>query len=77
MNDAENTPSSSKPLTFYSRYISDVQFAERHGVHRVTIWRRAKNEVDFPKPLKLSAGCTRWRLADIEAWEAAKFGSVA
>lgn len=26
----------------------------------------------FPKPVRLSPGCTRWRISDIEAWESAK-----
>ena len=34
-----------------------------------SIWRLAR-EGKFPKPVKLSAGVTAWRLEDIEAWEA-------
>ncbi|MCW3780267.1 helix-turn-helix transcriptional regulator [Defluviimonas salinarum] len=53
-------------------YISDKQIAERWGVHRVTPWRLAKSVEGFPQPVKLSANVTRWKLADIEAWEKAK-----
>ncbi|MFI0849719.1 helix-turn-helix transcriptional regulator [Mesorhizobium sp. IMUNJ 23232] len=60
-----------KIATANARFLSDLQFAERIGVHRITIWRRSRAEPAFPKPVRLSAGCTRWRVADIEAWEAA------
>lgn len=59
-----------KPITSNAKYISDIQFGERIGCHRTTVWRRAREEADFPKPVKLSRGCARWRLTDIEAWEA-------
>jgi predicted DNA-binding transcriptional regulator AlpA len=36
-----------------------------------TIWRYAKNP-DFPKPTKLSARCTRFRVGDVRAWLASK-----
>ncbi|MER9856266.1 MULTISPECIES: AlpA family phage regulatory protein [unclassified Mesorhizobium] len=61
-----------KPLTPNSRYISDTQAAERFGVDRTTIWRWARTNPTFPNPVKVSAGATRWRIADIEAWEAAR-----
>lgn len=50
-------------------YLSDVQFSARYGNHKSWPWRRAKLDRDFPKPIRLSPGCTRWRLSDIEAWE--------
>ncbi|EYD75855.1 phage transcriptional regulator, AlpA [Rubellimicrobium mesophilum DSM 19309] len=52
-------------------YLSDKQVAQRFAVTRPTIWRWAR-AADFPKPVSLSPGCTRWRLADVEAWEAAR-----
>jgi prophage regulatory protein len=53
-------------------YLSDVTLSARFGVHRMTPWRWVKTDLTFPKPVKLSPGCTRWKLADIEAWEASK-----
>lgn len=50
-------------------YISDAQLAARYGVHRSTPWRWAKADETFPKPVKLSAQCSRWKLSEIEAWE--------
>jgi prophage regulatory protein len=53
-------------------YITDAQLAARFGVHRSTPWRWCKTDPTFPKPVVLSPGCTRWRLSEIESWEAAR-----
>ena len=53
-------------------YLSDLQLSRRYGVHRTTPWRWAKSNPTFPKPVTLTPGCTRWKLSDIEAWEASK-----
>lgn len=37
-----------------------------------TIWRRAKNEPDFPKPYRLGTKCTRWKVGEIRAFIAGK-----
>lgn len=50
-------------------YLTDRQAATRYSVSRNTVWRWAKDG-GFPKPVQLSPQCTRWRLADLEAWEA-------
>ena len=51
-----------------ANYVTDTALAERFQVSRTTIWRWAQAR-RFPDPIKLSAGCTRWRLADVEQWE--------
>lgn len=53
-------------------YISDRHLAARYGVHHLTPRRWLKTDPTFPKPFRLTPGCTRWRLSDIETWEAAK-----
>lgn len=58
-------------------YLTDTQFAARYNVHRSWPWRRAKLDPDFPQPVSLTPGCTRWKLSEIEAWEAAKRGDAA
>ncbi|MBY6121280.1 AlpA family phage regulatory protein [Mameliella alba] len=58
-------------------YLSDTQVAARYNVHRSTPWRWVKSDPTFPKPVTLTPGCTRWKLADLEAWEAAKSGDAA
>lgn len=50
-------------------YLSDAQLAARYGVHRTTLWRWAKTDPAFPKPVSLSPGCTRWKLSAIKDWE--------
>jgi len=50
-------------------YLTDEQLAARYGVHRTTPWRWLKSDKAFPRPIRLSAGCTRWRLSEVLAWE--------
>ena len=52
-----------------THYFTDKQVAERFGVARETIWRW-RDKGDFPKPYKLGPNMTRWRLSDLEEWEA-------
>ncbi|MAU53197.1 MAG: AlpA family transcriptional regulator [Roseovarius sp.] len=54
------------------QYLSDEQLGERYGVNRVSIWRWHRERPDFPRVIKLTPGCARWRLSEIEAWEASK-----
>lgn len=49
-------------------YLSDQDLATRYGVHRTTIWRWAQDP-DFPAPIRLSPGCTRWQQSAVDAWE--------
>jgi prophage regulatory protein len=52
-------------------YLSDRQVGQRYGVSRLTIWRWHRENDQFPRALKLSQRTTRWRLADLIAWETA------
>ena len=49
-------------------HINDKQAAARYSFSRATWWRLVRNG-KAPQPVKLSPGCTRWRVADLEAWE--------
>ncbi|WP_441256162.1 helix-turn-helix transcriptional regulator [Bradyrhizobium sp. 482_C4_N1_1] len=53
-------------------YLQDKAVAQRYGVSRPSIWRWVKSDQSFPKPVHLSAGCSRWRLEDLERWEHSK-----
>lgn len=53
-----------------TRYLSDKDLAERYSIHRATPWRWVQAG-KLPQPIKIN-GCTRWRLTDIEAWEASQ-----
>lgn len=49
-------------------YLSDRQVAQRYGVSRPTVWRWS-SEGRLPKPIRLSPGCTRWRLDMLQKFE--------
>ncbi|ABI55992.1 helix-turn-helix transcriptional regulator [Alkalilimnicola ehrlichii] len=57
-------------------YLSLRQITERYNVHKSTAWRWVAAG-RFPKPVKLSPGCTRWKLSDLEQWEAEQAGEGA
>lgn len=54
-------PADTKPLYYKANTI-----ARRLDVHPSTVWRWAE-QGRIPKPIKLSAGVTRWRAADVDA----------
>lgn len=54
------------------KYASDKDISDRFGVSRQTIWRLVKSDRTFPKPIRLTAGCTRWALSEVVAWENSK-----
>lgn len=49
-------------------FLSDRQVGARYGVKRTAIWRWVKKH-GFPAPVKLSPGCSRWRLDQILEYE--------
>lgn len=51
-------------------FLTVRQVADRLAVSIPTVWRWARERSDFPKPQRLGPAATRWRLADLEAWEA-------
>ncbi len=53
-------------------YLADTTLAERYGIARNTVWRWHRERPDFPRAVKLSPNCTRWKLSEIIAWEASK-----
>jgi predicted DNA-binding transcriptional regulator AlpA len=53
-------------------YISVKVIAALTGNGVSTVWRYAANDPTFPKPIKLSARCTRFRVGDVRAWLAKK-----
>ncbi|HSH84969.1 MAG TPA: helix-turn-helix domain-containing protein [Guyparkeria sp.] len=59
------TPSEIWSVTMY---LSDKQVAERYAVSRPTVWRWTA-EGKLPKPIRLSPGCTRWRLDMLQGFE--------
>ena len=53
-------------------YLTDRQLAARYNVHHLTPRRWLKGDPTFPRAVKLTPGCTRWKLSEIEAWETLK-----
>jgi len=52
-------------------YVNDATLAQHFGVNKATIWNWVRRN-GFPKPIKLSPQITRWKLEDVQAWEAAR-----
>ena len=47
------------------------QVKAKTGLSEPTIWRRSASG-EFPKPIKISPGCTAWFEHEIDAWLDAK-----
>ncbi|MBF7054790.1 helix-turn-helix domain-containing protein [Halomonas sp. KAO] len=50
-------------------FLSVRQMAARYGVGRTTVWRWV-SEGRLPTATSLSPGCKRWKLSELEAFEA-------
>lgn len=61
-------------ITSPSPFLSVRQVASRHGVSTATVWRWVKERSDFPQPIKLGSGTTRWMLDDLIEFEARLIG---
>lgn len=61
-------------MTDVKQYLSDKDNANRYAVCRQTIWRWVR-EGNFPSPVKIN-GATRWKLSDLERWEAEQEGAA-
>ncbi len=40
-----------------------------------TVWRNCQQDPDFPKPIRLGPGCTRFKVGDIRLYLAMKTGA--
>lgn len=59
------------------KYLRDTDLAARFNVSRNTIWRWKRESPEFPRPVYLSPGSARWKLSEVEAWEATQSASRA
>jgi predicted DNA-binding transcriptional regulator AlpA len=57
--------------------LSVRQVAEHYHAGVSTIWRWVNTIPGFPAPLKISNGMSRWRRADLEAFDATRSRSGA
>lgn len=69
MTNTSEQRANASPSGEGTHYLSDAAVAARFGVTRQCVWRWSRAGI-LPSPIRLTPGCTRWRLADIEAWEA-------
>lgn len=49
------------------RLLAVKEVAHLSGLGVSTVWRNSKSGM-MPKPIKVSANTTRWRLSEINAW---------
>ena len=61
----------SKTANSENIYLSDKDLSKRYGIARQSIWRWVADK-RFPAPVRLTPGCSRWRLDDVTSWEAAR-----
>ncbi|WP_442581612.1 helix-turn-helix transcriptional regulator [Mesorhizobium sp. ASY16-5R] len=77
--DVNAASSGSRPISLseaHEVYLPVREVAKRFGVSVQTVWRWKKDWADFPKPIEITAGTTRWRLSDLVEFER-KLGSKA
>lgn len=72
MVPVEATKSLPRCTYCHETFLSDHDVAKRYRISRAAIWRWVKNNPDFPKPIKLSPGATRWKLSDLISFEMEK-----
>ena len=49
--------------------LTDCHLAKHLNCSRSQVWALAKKTPNFPKPIRITEGMTRWRWADVAAWE--------
>lgn len=49
-------------------FLNVKEVAEWYNVSAAQVWRLVAKGA-LPQPIKLSARCTRWRIADLKAWD--------
>lgn len=59
--------SESQPVNVANPMVDVKTLSRTVGVSVPTLYRWM-SEQGFPRPIKLSARCSRWPMADIEAW---------
>lgn len=52
-----------------SKFLTVDEVAQRYRVGKATVWRWVKNDPNFPEPIKLSAGTSRWSEEQLRTFE--------
>ena len=69
---SENLPSSNVNLRKKMTdkvWLTDTEVGTRFGSTRQWVWTQARNNPQFPRPVKITPRWTRWCLQEIEAFE--------
>lgn len=46
--------------------VGTAEVAAILGCHVITVWRKVKNDPEFPKPIRISSNRVAWKLSAIE-----------
>lgn len=77
-DDLKSSPKTRRPNVSHfdtlpnAALISIKALAAVQGQGVSTLWRHCKQDPDFPRPIRLSAGCTRFNVGEIRAYLAKK-----
>lgn len=55
-----------------TEFLPITRVAERYATTKHSIYRWMREERDFPAPIRLPGKTLRWRLSEVEAWEATR-----
>jgi len=50
------------------RVLATADVAEKLSVHRTTVYRIAKDDPDFPRPIRIYGRTKGWREDEIDRW---------
>jgi predicted DNA-binding transcriptional regulator AlpA len=50
-------------------WLTDTEVGTRFGSNRQWVWTQARNNHQFPRPVKITPRWSRWCLQEIEAFE--------
>lgn len=53
-----------------AEYIPITRVADRFHTTKHAVYRWLRNDRSFPAPIRLPGGTLRWRIAELDAWEA-------
>ena len=54
-----------------SKYLTRKEVLTRYGIGNTTLYRWIQDDsVRFPVPVQLGPRCVRWKLSELERWEA-------
>lgn len=68
----DNTPVHHVTSIASPRFLTVKEVASRLSISVSSVWRHAKEDETFPRPIHIARRSTRWVLSEIEAYEASR-----